>query len=79
MTHKSRRIKTKRGQARDDARSFEAFMAAHNEERARRDAEEARAGQEENEAFAERHLRGMREALWLEGGNDGQQQGKDDY
>lgn len=65
MSHKNRKMK--RARVRDDSRAFEKFMTAHNEEVARREAEEARAGAEANEEFAEGFLAKMRGALGLEG------------
>lgn len=67
MSRQHKRLTTKHARARDDSRAFEKFMAAHNEEVARREAEEARAGAEANEEFAEGYLAKMRRALGLEG------------
>lgn len=57
MTKRStKHIQTKRAAARDDAHSFEKFMAAHNEAMAQRDVEEARLDRAAAEDFADRFV-----------------------
>ena len=59
----NKKIRTKRMRARDDARRFEEFVKAHNEEVAEREAQEARGAVADNDDFAEGFLAKMRRSL----------------